>query len=192
MKTTLVVSPAADAPSPDDEFDYGAIATAARGRRGITTPVLAVADGRYSVYTTREAVRDRPDRYGMIFDRSTLGFLVLGFFGTVVWTTADRTLLENGTVRNFPRQYASVRQCIKDIRGLNGPLYARIAGRDVLTGDRRVVTGEVVSTRVTDDEEIATLVVDAGDERIRVGGRVAAYEDIEAHEIEIGTDRRVV
>jgi len=187
VSVELVVAPAGDAPDPGD-YDYGAVATTARARRGITTPVMAVADGEYSAYATQSAVRDGTDEYGVIFNRSALGFLALGFFGTVVWTTADTLLADDGEARSFPRQYASIRRCIKDVSELGGDAYARIEGRDVLTGERRVVTGRVASARVTDDEEIATLTIDDDGERIEIGGRVAAYEDIEAHRIRIDTE----
>jgi sugar-specific transcriptional regulator TrmB len=179
----LVVSPASGAP---EEFDYERVATAARARRGITTPVIAVADGEYSVYTTRDAVGGTPDRYGVIFNQSDLGFLVLGFFGTVVWTTADESLLEQDAAPGFPRHYASIRRCIKDIRGVSDAVYVTVQGRDILTGEARTLKGRVVETEFTEDEEIATLVVGTDGGNVRVGGRAAAYEDVEAHEILVG------
>jgi sugar-specific transcriptional regulator TrmB len=187
VSVELVVAPAADAPDPA-AYDYERVATTARGRRGITTPIIVVADGEYSVYASRSAVRDGTEEYGVIFNRSALGFLALAFFGTVVWTTADTPLVDDGDGRTFPRRYASIRRCIKDLSELPGVAYARVEGRDVLTGEHRVVTGEIASARVTDDEEIATLTVDAGGETVEIGGRVAAYEDIEAHQILIGTE----
>jgi len=181
----LVVSPASEAPDPEN-FDYERVATAARGRRGITTPVLAVADGEYSVYTTQDAVEGSHDRYGVIFNRSDLGFLVSGFFGTVLWTTADRELLAGGEAPGFPRHYASIRRCVKDIRGVSDAVYVTVDGRDILTGEARTVRGRVVETEVSQDEEVATLVVGTDAGEVRVGGRVAAYEDVEAHEIRVG------
>jgi hypothetical protein len=109
----LLVTPASRAPAPN-EFDYDAVATETRARRGITTPVIAVADGEYSIYATQDALRDDRDRYGVIFNRSALGFLVSGFYGTVLWTTAE-TLSTDGEGRPFPRTYASIRRAVKDI-----------------------------------------------------------------------------
>jgi len=91
----LLVAPAHRAPDPG-EFDYGRVCHVARTRRGITTPVMAVADGEYSIYATQDALRDDQDRYGVIFNRSALGFLVSGFFSTVLWTTTRETLYEDG------------------------------------------------------------------------------------------------
>jgi hypothetical protein len=105
VSVELLVTPASRAPDPK-EFDYTAVSTTARVRRGITTPVIAVADGEYSAYATQDALRDDRDRYGVIFNRSALGFLVAGFFGTVLWTTAE-TVSEDDTDRPFPRHYAS-------------------------------------------------------------------------------------
>ncbi len=105
VSVDLIVTPASEAPDPS-EFEYGAVASTARARRGITTPVVAVADGNYSVYATQDALRDDQDRYGVIFNRSALGFLISGFFGTVLWTTAERVLGEDGTDRTYPRKYA--------------------------------------------------------------------------------------
>jgi hypothetical protein len=38
------------------------------------------------------------------------------------------------------------------------------------------------------NREVATLVVETADGPVEVGGQVAAFEDIEAYEIRIGTD----
>lgn len=184
----LVVTPAAEAPDPD-EFDYDRVATTARGRRGITTPVVAVADGQYSVYATQGAVRDDPEKYGVIFNRSALGFLVSGFFGTVIWSTANDRLHEaDAEAIDLPRTYASIRRCVKDIRALDHEVYASVDGRDVITGDARTDRGQVVETRFEENEQVAAIVLDTDDGRVEVGGRVAAYEDVEAHEISLAAD----
>ncbi|AEH37986.1 HTH-type sugar sensing transcriptional regulator TrmB [Halopiger xanaduensis] len=186
VSVDLIVTPAAEAPDPA-EFDYESVATSARARRGITTPVVAVADGNYSVYATQDALRDDQDRYGVIFNRSALGFLVSGFFGTVLWTTAERTLGEDGSVRGFPRKYASIRRCVKDLIDEGGDFYATIEGRDVEVGGSRVVRGRILDISFEVSEEVAALTLETADgDRVTVGGRVAALEDVEAHEIHIG------
>jgi sugar-specific transcriptional regulator TrmB len=177
----LVVTPSVDAPDPE-AFDYGRVATTARGRRGVTTPVIAVADGVYSVYATQDAVRDDDEKYGVIFNRSALGFLVSGFFGTVIWSTANTQLHEDDSDVPLPRTYASVRRCVKDVRGMDD-VYATVHGSDVLTGTQRVDSGRVVETHFEDTEQVATLVLATNSGRVSVGGRVAAHEDVEAHEI---------
>ena len=182
----LLVAPAGEAPDPE-AFDYLAVATTARGRRGITTPVLAVADGEYSVYATQDALRDDRDRYGVIFSRSALGFLVSGFFGTVLWTTAE-TLATDGTERPFPRRYASIRRAVKDVRELGGAFYATVEGRDTETGDPAIIRGRIVDVTFQDSEEVASLTVETDDGRVTVGGRVAALEAIEGQEIHIGRE----
>jgi len=188
VSVDLIVTPASEAPDPD-AFDYGAVASTARARRGITTPVVAVADGNYSMYATQDALRDDQDRYGVIFNRSALGFLISGFFGTVLWTTADRTLGEDDTARSYPRKYASIRRCVKDLLDEGGEFYATIDGRDVEVGGQRIVRGQVRDISFEISEEVASLTIDteAGEE-VTVGGRVAALEDVEAHEIHIGRD----
>jgi len=123
----ILVSPTADAPSPE-EFDYLSIATTVRGRRGITTPVVAVADGYYSMYATRESIRGDNDRYGVIFNRSELGFLVSGFFNMVLWTTSEE-IISDGEDLPFPRRYGTIRRCISDLQVLEGDFYATIEGR---------------------------------------------------------------
>ncbi|WP_254767933.1 HTH-type sugar sensing transcriptional regulator TrmB [Salinilacihabitans rarus] len=188
VSVDLIVTPAADAPDPD-EFDYLSVATTARARRGITTPVIAVADGTYSIYATQDALRDDKDRYGVIFNRSALGFLVSGFFGTVLWTTAERSLAEDGEGRPFPRRYASIRRCVKDLLDEGGEFYAAIEGRDVATGDSRIVHGRVVDVSFELTEEVASLTLETDDGEVSVGGRVAALEDVEAHTINIDRDR---
>jgi sugar-specific transcriptional regulator TrmB len=182
----LLVTPASRAPDPA-EFDYLDVATVARARRGITTPVLAVADGDYSLYATQDALRDDRDRYGVIFNRSALGFLVSGFFGTVLWTTAE-TLATDGKRRPFPRRYASIRRAVKDVRELEGPFYASVSGRDVETGNSIIVEGRVETYTFEDTEEVASFVVETDDGPVEVGGLVAALESVEAQEIILGRD----
>ena len=180
----LLVTPASRAPSPA-EFDYDAVATETRSRRGITTPVIAVADGEYSVYATQDALRDDRDRYGVIFNRSALGFLVSGFFGTVLWSTAE-TLATDGEERPFPRTYASIRRAVKDLHEVGGEFEATISGRDVETGNEIRVEGPVVDYEYDASEQVAsfTVYVPEGG-RVSVGGLVAAFEDVEGQEIEL-------
>src|SRR6056297_416568 len=175
VSVELLVTPASRAPDPE-EFDYLEVATIARARRGITTPILAVGDGEYSVYATQDALRDDRERYGVIFNRSALGFLVSGFFGTVLWTTAERTLSADGEDRPFPRRYASIRRCVKELQELGGDFYATIEGRDIETGSSRIEAGE----------RVAGMKIETADGVVTVGGQVAALEDVEAHEIRIG------
>ncbi|MFO8114212.1 MAG: TrmB family transcriptional regulator [Halorubrum sp.] len=187
VSVELLVTPASKAPDPD-EFDYMEVATIARARRGITTPILAVADGEYSVYATQDALRDDRERYGVIFNRSALGFLVSGFFGTVLWTTAE-TLATDGAERPFPRRYASIRRAVKDVREFGDQeFYATVEGRDIETGEAVTVRGRVVGLAFEDTEEVASLVVETASGRVEIGGRVAALEDVEGQEIVIGRD----
>ncbi len=187
VSVDLIVTPAAEAPDPGS-FDYTAVATNARARRGITTPVVAVADGSYSMYATQDALRDDRDRYGVIFDRSALGFLVSGFFGTVLWTTAGEHLAEDDGDRPYPRRYASIRRCVKDVIDAGGEFYATIEGRDVETGSPRIVRGRIRDVEFELSEEVAGLTVETDEGEVTVGGRVAAFEDVEAHEIHLGRD----
>ncbi|WP_277553107.1 HTH-type sugar sensing transcriptional regulator TrmB [Halobaculum limi] len=183
----LLVTPASRAPSAE-EFDYRAVSTETRTRRGITTPVLAVADGEYSVYATQDALRDDRDRYGVIFNRSALGFLVSGFFGTVLWSTGE-TLVSNGEDRPFPRTYASIRRAVKDIHEVGGDYAAVVTGRDVETGNEIRVEGPVVDYEYDASEQVASFTVaDPKGGKVTVGGLVAAFEDLEGQEIEL--DRR--
>ncbi|WP_435128820.1 HTH-type sugar sensing transcriptional regulator TrmB [Halobaculum sp. D14] len=180
----VLVAPAARAPSPT-EFDYDAVATEARERRGITTPVIAVGDGEYSVYATQDALRDDRDRYGVIFNRSALGFLVSGFFGTVLWSTAE-VIVADGEDRPFPRTYASIRRAVKDIHEVDGDFEASVTGRDVETGTDVHVEGPVVSYEHDPSEQVASITLETSEgDRVTVGGLVAAYEDIEGQEIEL-------
>jgi len=191
VPTELLVSPASEAPDPGT-FDYEAVATTALVRRGVTTPVVALADGRYTVYATQRALRtDRDrDRYGVVFDRSELGFLVSGFLNTVVWTSAT-TLFEAAGERSFPRRYASIRRCVADLatatEETSAALHASIEGRDVETGERRVVRGRLVDVSVGTNRETAALTLDTADGRVDVGGQAAALEDVEAREIVVDT-----
>jgi len=180
----MIVTPGAKAPDPAG-FDYGAVATVARARRGITTPVVAVADGEYSIYATQDALRDDQDRYGVIFNRSALGFLVSAFFRTVLWTTADRELYGVGETVAFPRSYASIRRCVRDVVAADADLYATVEGRDVETGAERTLRGRIVDVEYDESEEVAGLTVEQDGREYTVGGLVAAYEDVEAHRIAV-------
>jgi len=140
------------------------------------------------VYATQDALRDDRERYGVIFNRSALGFLVSGFFGTVLWTTAE-TLATNGAERPFPRRYASIRRAVKDVREFGDEeFYATVEGRDIETGEAVTVRGRVVDLAFEDTEEVASLVVETTSGRVEIGGRVAALEDVEGQEIVIGRD----
>ena len=182
----LLVSPAVDVPTPE-EYDYLEVATHARARRGVTTPIVAVADGTYSVYATQEALKNDRDRYGVIFNRSELGFLVSGFMNTVVWTSAT-TLAEGGEDRPFPRRYATIRRCVRDLVDGDGEFYATVSGRDVESGERRTVRGRVVDLAVGTNRETAAMTVETDGGLVDVGGQVAALEDVEAHQIVVDRD----
>ncbi len=181
----LIVTPAAEA-VPASAFDYSTVATVARARRGITTPVMAVADGSRSVYATQSALTSDTEHYGVIFNRSALGFLVSGFFNTVLWTTAE-PIMEDDQARSFPRRYASIRRCVRELAAMDRTCYAHVVGRDVQSGRRRTVSGVVVDSAVEPTGELATVTIETDDGDVTIGGRVAALEDIEAHEIHIDT-----
>jgi arylamine N-acetyltransferase len=123
----------------------------------------------------------------VIFNRSALGFLVSGFFGTVLWSTAE-TLAADGKRRPFPRRYASIRRAVKDVREIEGPFYASITGRNVETGDPVLVEGQIETTTFEETEEVASLRLETDDGILEVGGLVASLEDIEAQEIILGRD----
>jgi sugar-specific transcriptional regulator TrmB len=182
VNVDLLVSPESEAPDPES-FDYTAIATRARSRRGLTTPVLAIADGSDAVYATRAALQG-DERYAVVFGRSELGFLVSAFFETVVLPTTT-TLARADDEREWPRQYATLRRCVSDLDDAEGPLYATVQGRDVLTGQHRTVEGEVVDHATGADLGRASLSVVTETGEVAVGGQLAAVEDVEAHEIEI-------
>jgi transcriptional regulator len=185
VSVNLLLTPASRAPAPH-HYGYQAVATTVRTRRGITTPILAVADGTYSLYATQDALRDDADRYGVIFHRSSLGFLVSGFFSTVLWSTAEPVDIA-GKRRPFPRRYASVRRAVKDMTAIEGPVYAAVSGRQVTSGDPVELTGAVAASTIEDTEEVAsfTLETDAG--AVQIGGLLAALEDVEAHEVLVDT-----
>jgi sugar-specific transcriptional regulator TrmB len=183
----LLLSPAADVPGPD-EYDYTHVATVTRARRGVTTPVVAVADGTYSLFTTRAALEADRDQYGVIFNRSELGFLVTGFLNTVVWPSAE-TLAEHENGRAYPRRYATIRRCVSDLAASDGTFYATVRGRDVESGEFRTVEGEVVDVAAGKHWETASITLAADGDRIEVGGQAAALEDFEAYELAIGREQ---
>jgi len=183
----LLVAPAVDIPDPE-EYDYGRVATAARARRGVTTPVVAVADGSYSVYKPPDALDGDRDRYGVIFNRSELGFIVSAFLNTVAWPSA-KTLTESHDDRPFPRRYASIRRCVEELRTQEDPFHVSVRGRDVETGERCTVRGRVVDISLGANRETAALTVETADGLVDVGGQLAALEDVEAYELAVGRER---
>jgi len=179
----ILLSPAEAVPDVDS-FDALEIATTVRTRRGVTTPIIAIADGEYAMYATREGIQGAEDRYGVIFNRSELGFLLSGFLNTVLWTTSE-TVIDRPESRGFPRRYGTIRRCVAELTRMEGDYYARIEGRDVETGDYCHIEGEVVDVDSATDWTTASMVVETADGRVEVGGQVAAFEDVEAHEITI-------
>jgi hypothetical protein len=180
----MLLSPASSAPDVE-EFDYVDVASTVRTRRGVTTPVIAVADGSYAIYATREGIQGAEDRYGAIFNRSELGFLLSCFLNTVLWTTAE-TVVSHEQHGEFPHRYGTIRRCVADLAGREGQFYASIDGRDVQTGTDRVVEGEISGVDAASDWTTASMVVETDAGPVTVGGQVAALEDIEAHEITVG------
>ncbi|WP_049899170.1 HTH-type sugar sensing transcriptional regulator TrmB [Halococcus agarilyticus] len=183
VATELLVTSAADAPAPEG-YDYASIATTVREREGVTTPVVAVGDGEHAVYATQDALAWNRERYGVVFDRSELGFLVSGFFNTLLWSTAD-PVLDDGEDLDFPRRYASIRRCVADLDDGEGSFTVAIEGRDTATGEPRSISGRVVGIARDETGLTAALTVATDDGEVTVGGRVAAFEDVEAHELRV-------
>jgi len=186
VTTELLLSPAAELPDPA-AYDYSRVATVTRTRRGVTTPLVAVADGSYSVYTGRRALRSAEDQYAVIFNRSELGFLVSGFLNTVVWPSST-TVEERARDGPYPRRYATIRRCVRELPAVPGPFYATVDGRDVESGEFCTVAGEIVDTAMGTSGETAAITLDTGDSTVDVGGHAAALEDIEAYELRVDRD----
>ena len=182
----LLLSPAAEVPDAT-AYDYGRVATVTRTRRGVTTPLVAVADGGYSVYTGRRALRSETDQYAVVFNRSELGFLVSGFLNTVVWPSST-TVYERPRGGSYPRRYATIRRCVRELSGVSGPFYATVDGRDIESGEFCTVAGEIVDTAVGTSGETAAITLETDDETVDIGGQAAALEDIEAYELLVGRD----
>ena len=184
----LLVSPENEIPDPDT-YEYSRVATTTRTRRGVTTPIVGVADGRYSVYTPQDALANdgSMDRYGVIFNRSELGFLVSAFLNTVVWPSATVLVAADGP-REFPRRYATIRRCVADIATEDGPFFATIYGRNVRDGTYTTLQGKIVDVSVGRNQETATLTIETPDGPVDVGGQLAALEDVEAYELAVGRE----
>ena len=185
VEVELLVSPESDVPDPET-FDYAAVSTRARTRRGVTTPILAIADGSDAVYATRAALQG-DERYAVVFGRSELGFLVSAFFETVVLPTTT-TLSVVDEERSWPRKYATLRRCVRDLGESDQQFYATVQGRDVATGEPRTVRGELVDWSAAADLSRASMTVATEAGETVVGGQLAALEDVEAHELEIGRE----
>lgn len=188
VRIDLVLTPASEVPSAS-EYDYTNVAHSVRRRRGVGTPTIVSADGSFSLYTSHEAItgsgnNDEEDLYGVIFNRSRLGFLATGFLDTIIWATSE-TVYESERTLSFPRKYATIRRAVNDVRRLSGEFEARITGRDVVTGEHREVRGPVTSVDAGDNRVTSTLHVETENGPVTVGGQMASNEDVEAMEIEI-------
>ncbi len=182
----LLLSPSTEVPD-TNSYDYARVSSTTRTRAGLTTPIVAVADGSYSAYTGRKALQAGGDQYAVIFNRSELGFLVSGFLNTVVWPSST-VLDENGQERPFPRRYATIRRCVRDISTNDCTLYATVNGRDVATGEFRTVAGEIIDFAHGTGSETASITIESDCETFEIGGQAAALEDIEAYELAIDRD----
>jgi len=80
---------------------------------GITTPI-SPPSATASTLGVRHAGRAprRPRAVRRHLQPLRARFLVSGFFGTVLWTTAE-TLAADGDARPFPRRYASIRRAVR-------------------------------------------------------------------------------
>ncbi|WP_254862769.1 HTH-type sugar sensing transcriptional regulator TrmB [Halovivax gelatinilyticus] len=185
----VIVSPAADAPNPDT-YQYDRIASAVRLRRGVTTPILAVADGEYAIYASQDALESDRDRYAVIFNRSALGNLVSGFFDSVLWRSGTDELANVSDDRPYPRTYTSVRRCVEDVLEEDGEWYATVEGRDIETGEDRRVSGRISDLSVELNPEIASFSLETDRDRVTVGGRLATVEDVEARRIRLDREKR--
>lgn len=184
VHVSVLLSPKCDVPD-EDSFDYGGVADDVRTRRGVRSPIVAVADGGVSLFATRDVLHDEEGSYGVIFNQSMIGFLVYEFFDTMLWTTAD-PITESELHYSFPRRYASIRKCIRDLRRLDGPFRATVDGLDVLTGEPRQVSGTVVDTTFEGAGGVVSFTVETDDgDAVTIGGWVASLEDVEAREIKV-------
>jgi sugar-specific transcriptional regulator TrmB len=183
----ILISPAQDVPDPDD-YDYLSVASRVRARRGVVTPVVAVADGRYSIYAARQSLDGDAEGYGAIFNRSELGYMVSMYLNLVLWSTGDPLVADPEAI-DFPRRYGTIRRTVADLSALDGEFYATIEGREVATGERTVVDGKVVDVTFSPGREEAAFALENDEGRVTVGGQVAAYEDLEALDIRIGREK---
>jgi sugar-specific transcriptional regulator TrmB len=182
VHVTILLSPKRDVPD-ENSFDYDSVANEVRIRRGVTSPIVAVADGSVSLFATREVLYDEENSYGVIFNQSMMGFLVYEFFDTMLWTTAE-SLIDTQSRLTFPRRYASTRKCIRDLQEADGTFKATVEGLDVLTGEPRHVEGTVVGTTFEGPGGVVSFTIE-NDHKVTIGGWVASLEDIEPREIKI-------
>ena len=106
----------------------------------------------------------------------------------VVTVGAGEGLLDRTDDRPYPRRYASIRRCVQDLASRDGPRYVTVRGRDVESGDPRTVAGRIVDVTEGHSRVTASLTVRTDDGDVAVGGGAAAFEDVEATELVVGTD----
>jgi len=106
----------------------------------------------------------------------------------VVWPSG-KTLIETRDDRPFPRRYATIRRCVGDLIGSDERFYVSVRGRNVETGERVRIEGEIVDVSVGRNRETAALTVQSGEDRYDIGGQLAALEDIEAYELTVGYEQ---
>lgn len=161
--------------------------------RPLPTPFLAVVDRRRAFFAPAEP---HGEPYGMVINDDILTLVLHWFHLTLMWLPCERV----ATDPEAAPTYISVEGFIHDIAPLwsdGARIRVRIRGQDPETNEHLDVTGAVAEIAggwqgglgrrpsVIELSGLATLVVEAGDRQVTVGGWGAVYEDLEAQVIMI-------
>lgn len=173
-----------------DDVRYEGRCTEAR-HRGVPTQFVALVDRQRTCFSHHP---DSFDRYGVLADDETHTFVFQWYFRTCLWENAETIYSTQDST--IPVEYVDIRQFLRDFRPVlesETTLTVTVAGTDTRTGDERQFTGTVEhvtyeADTTHGDEALqtagaVTLVVDAGGDRVSVGGWGAVTEDVEANRL---------
>lgn len=159
--------------------------------RGLPAPFVASVDRQSACFSHHP---DAVNQTGVLVNDEEYTFVFHWFFMTCLWEHG--TPIYSDGQETVPIEYVDIRQLVREARPLfesKATVTVRVEGTDVSTGEPRTITGTVeeVQSHVGDresDTQVAgevLIVVDIGNDRIRVGGWNAVVEDVEANRIVI-------
>lgn len=180
---------------PPDEAEFDGVVTEAR-YRPLPSSFVVIVDRTATCFAPNPGSLNE---YGVLVSDRSLSFIFNWFFETALWDGWE--VLYTERTGEPPTTYVDVRTCVLDLEPLladGASVTVRVRGRDTETNRPREVSGVVTEvsysggpvdgTRSPAPSHLsgwATLTVDAGEERVDVGGWGAVIEAVEAETITV-------
>jgi sugar-specific transcriptional regulator TrmB len=176
------------------EENLVAVCTEARDRR-LPSPFVAIVDRTKTCFTPHEG---STNEYGVLVDDRGHTYVFHWFFLTTQWDIWEEVY--RAADDELPTDYIDIRYCIRDISPVldaGDTVRVSIEGIDLETGEERTVEGAVADVLLSESVAETTarsvagyggqvsLVVDAADGHVEVGGWGSMVEEMEAHRITV-------